>query len=757
VNGDIARLAEEISAYRRSDPWQTVTVLTPTQVSGLQARRQLVRHLGGVANIRWTTPEVAVRPADWPSSIQLLAETWRAIQAPFATWLAVTDPVELLQTAMSAMSRLREAEDLPENLDARVREVFAEMESRLSGWRRIDGLRADGIRYRCDDREPLPEPPTARLEVTFAPDAYEEVRIAFADIASAILSGSPAYRIAIVIPDAFYGSIVTKTAAEVGIPTNGFPARPAYLTEGGRKMAAVPVHDLDWKAVIEAMRSAAEQDPDPVIRQALADRVADWDQLASFECSVPLVEALRHQLLHSRLPGGERFGDGVFVGRLDEFAGMDFDLLVFVGFTDRAYPPVAAQNVLLPRTFRSESAEAENLFDRLRHRCLQTRAYIPRGDRKRGQVAFASPWLWTRGGDAHRDIPSRTARYASFDGLTETDRAVADAIGRIPDSPVEARYARLRDGLASEGLVRIDPSLMPARDRGWSASALETYLTCPRRYYYQSVIKIPEIAQEVEGLPADQRGLIAHAVLHRLFQVHMAELSSPQFAWTTAHEQTVTEWVAAEAETRGFTTATQIRDVNQLTEELVRFLREDSVDRAEGGWTPVRTEMKFEAEITGIRTRGTVDRVDKSVDSSALRVIDYKTGPVKKWKADDPTDGGRRVQWLLYSEAVRQASGDVPVMALYWGLRDGSRHDLAYGSDAQVALEGSLATAEAMVEEGLIPVRPSEVNCGFCAYRAICPSDRDLIWRAQREDPSPAYHQFLRFMKDETEVTDATE
>jgi RecB family exonuclease len=679
------------------------------------------------------------------------------MQPPFATWLAVTDPVELLQTAMSAMNRLREAEDLPENLDARVREVFAEMESRLPGWRRIDGLRADGIRYRCDDREPLPKPPTARLDVTFAPDAYEEVRIAFDDIASAILFGTPAYRIAIVIPDAFYGAIVTKTATEVGIPTNGFPARPAYLTEGGRKMAAEPVHDLDWKAVIDAVRSAAEQDPDPVTRQALSDRVADWDQLASFECSVPLVEALRHQLLHSRLPGGERFGDGVFVGRLDEFAGMDFDLLVMVGFTDRAYPPVAAQNVLLPRTFRSESVEAEILFDRLRHRCLQTRVSIPRGDRKRGQVAFASPWLWTRGGDAPRKIPSRTARYASFDGLTETDRAVADAIGRNLDSPTEARYARLRDGLASEGLVRIDPSLMPARDRGWSASALETYLTCPRRYYYQSILKIPEIPQEVEGLPADQRGLIAHAVLHRLFQDHLADLLSPQFAWTTAHEQTLTEWVSADAQSRGFTTATQIRDVNQLTEELVRFLREDSVDRAEGGWTPVCTEMKFEAKIKGIRTRGTVDRVDKSVDSSALRVIDYKTGAVKKWKADDPTDGGRRVQWLLYSEAVRQASGDVRVTALYWGLRDGSRHDLAYGSDAQVALEGSLATAEAMAEEGLIPVRPSDANCGFCAYRAICPSDRDLIWRAQREDQSPAYQQFLRFMKDETEVTDATE
>jgi RecB family exonuclease len=756
VNGDIARLAEEIAVRRQSDSWQTVTVLTPTQVSGLQARRQLVRHLGGVANIRWSTPELAVRPADWPSSIRLLAETWRAIQVPFAAWLAVTDPVELLQTAVPAMTRLREAEALPETLDSRVLAVFQDLESSLPSWRRLDAQRAEGIRFRCDDREPLTEPISTQLEVTFAPDAFEEVRIAFADIAAAIASGTPAYRIAVVIPDGFYGAIVTQTAAEVGILTNGFPSQPAYLTDGGRAMAAVPIENPEWTEIIDALKSAAEGDPDPVTRQALADRVADWDQLANFECSAPLVESLRYQLLHSRLPGGERFGDGVFVGRLDEFAGLDFDELIMVGFTDRAYPPGATQNVLLPRTFRTESKEAEYLFDRLRNRCLRTRVYVPHGDRKRGQAAFASPWLWPRIGDSSRDVPSRIARHAGIAGLTETDRAVADAVDRNPEGPVELRYARLQSGLPSEGLVRIDPTLMPARERGWSASALESYLTCPRRYYYQSVLRIPEITEEVEGLPADQRGLIAHSVLHRLFQARLTELASLQFAWTPDHEQSVKNWVSDEAEQRGFITAPQARDADQLAEELVRFLREDSVDRANGGWIPIQTEMKFETTIAGVRTRGTVDRLDKSIDSSALRVIDYKTGLVKKWKADDPTDGGRRVQWLLYSEAVQEGNDGAQVNARYWSLRDGSHHDLTYSSESRVALEESLVTADQMSAERLIPVRPSESTCSFCAYRAICPNDREQIWRAQREDSSPAYQRFLRLVKEDPEVADAS-
>ena len=757
VNGDIARLGEEIAVRRQSDPWQTVTVLTPTQVSGLQTRRQLVRHWGGLANIRWTTPELAIRPADWPSSIQLLAETWRAIQGPFATWLAVTDPVELLQTSLSAMNRLRESDELPETLDSRVLAVFRELETRLPSWRRGDAHKADGIRFRCDDREPMPNAVSAHLEATFAPDGFEEVRIAFADIASAILGGTPAYRIGIVIPDGFYGAIVNQIATEVGIPTNGFPAQPAYLTDAGRAMAAVPIVTSSWLDIINALQTAVERDPDAITRQALADRVAGWEQLSSFECAAPLAEALRHQLLHSRLPGGERFGDGVFVGRLDEFAGLDFDELLVVGFTDRAYPPVTAQNVLLPRTFRAESKEAEHFFDRLRSRCLRTRVYIPHGDRKRGQAAFASPWLWPRLGDASRDFASRTARYAEFAGLSATDLAVANAVERVPEGPIEARYARSKAGLASEGLVRIDPALMPAVERGWSASALEGYLTCPRRYYYQSVVRVPEITEEVEGLPADQRGLIAHAVLHRLFQDHLTELSSPQFAWNVDHEQLAKDWVVADAQSRGFLTTTQIRDANQLAEELVRFLRDDSVDRAAGGWAPIQTELKFETQIVGIRTRGTVDRVDKSIDSSNLRVIDYKTGQVKKWKADDPTDGGRRVQWLLYSEAVQQSNGGAnsPVTALYWSLRDGSGHDLPYGSESRMALEESLVTADEMAAEGLIPVRPSEANCGFCAYRAICPADRDVVWRAQREDSSAAYQRFLRLVKDEPEVTDA--
>ena len=94
---------------------------------------------------------------------------------------------------------------------------------------------------------------------------------------------------------------------------------------------------------------------------------------------------------------------------------------------------------------------------------------------------------------------------------------------------------------------------------------------------------------------------------------------------------------------------------------------------------PVAAEMpfgydpRFELTLPNQRVLalfGTVDRVDAGPDRVA--VIDYKTGRSAPVRAEDPLEGGTRLQLPIYGLAARRLLGreQAAIVAEYWQLDD---------------------------------------------------------------------------------------
>ena len=163
---------------------------------------------------------------------------------------------------------------------------------------------------------------------------------------------------------------------------------------------------------------------------------------------------------------------------------------------------------------------------------------------------------------------------------------------------------------------------------------------------------------------------------------------------------------------------------------------------------PKALEAEFLIEIARLPVRGRIDRIDQARDG-ATRVIDYKSGKVDKFsERKEPTNGGRRLQWMIYAEAT---DSQHPVEATYMSLRGGNDATILFGNNERAQLEAWVRVAGRMAEEGLIPVRPGP-ECRFCPYVAICPSDRKAIAAQQREEATPAYREFLELTTTATET-----
>jgi ATP-dependent helicase/nuclease subunit B len=64
-----------------------------------------------------------------------------------------------------------------------------------------------------------------------------------------------------------------------------------------------------------------------------------------------------------------------------------------------------------------------------------------------------------------------------------------------------------------------------------------------------------------------------------------------------------------------------------LRQRLLWFARQQAKIRGDG-WETIAIERKFELHIGPTAIRGTYDRLDRHLETGAMRVIDYKTGKV---------------------------------------------------------------------------------------------------------------------------------
>ncbi|HEV8116572.1 MAG TPA: PD-(D/E)XK nuclease family protein, partial [Acidimicrobiales bacterium] len=328
-------------------------------------------------------------------------------------------------------------------------------------------------------------------------------------------------------------------------------ARRAAATRGLVTFLLGPEPDRRGWPELEA--AAAQQ-----VDEAL-DRLADLDDIdpnpssATFELAV----AAELDVTVGRLG---RFGHGVLVAPLASAVGLDLDAVFVVGMAEGTCPAFGRDDALLPDVDR-ERAEAGELVTRDERLRAQHRSFLaalaagaahrtlsfPRGDLRARRERRASRWLLASASElagrrifssdvAALDVLHTVASYG--DGLTHADhhgsvverdvaalQAVRLAGAELLSHPLvsgdlargfAARTARSGPRFTEwDGNLAGQPVPSPARGRPMSSTRLETWASCPFRYFLGNVLHLGERddpERVVEISPAD-KGTLIHKVL----------------------------------------------------------------------------------------------------------------------------------------------------------------------------------------------------------------------------------------------------
>lgn len=346
-------------------------------------------------------------------------------------------------------------------------------------------------------------------------------------------------------------------------------------------------------------------------------------------------------------------------------------------------------------------------------------------------VVGPSPML-----DLVRGLPSREEppppNLAIFsDEVLALNTAAAEHLDATQHAWAAARAARPdTSGAAYRGQVGPQPP------QPYRISRVDRYVTCPFKYFAESVLRLPEEREETAGLSPLERGNLLHDLLERFYR-----------NWQAAGHGAITPALLPEA----------VRQFTDLAQETLAGLPE--ADRALEhtrllGSLVARgvAERVFELEAEGeervdyrlleqplkgtftfpkqsglsqadIAINGKADRIDVLTDGR-IRVIDYKLGRMPDLESS--------IQIAVYAHAARQqleAADDQqhPVAAASY-LAFGDEYKLegpiSRGADADVAVQARAAifadTVE-RIERGQFPPRPLHTGeCEWCRYAGVC-------------------------------------
>jgi putative RecB family exonuclease len=258
-----------------------------------------------------------------------------------------------------------------------------------------------------------------------------------------------------------------------------------------------------------------------------------------------------------------------------------------------------------------------------------------------------------------------------------------------------------------------DPAYTAPVQRVFSHSSLSAFETCPKKYQFRYVLKVPV---ETEGIEAFV-GKRVHEVLERLYQF-AAQGMVPSLArvlarfranWAESFDAGRLRIVRSEQTPEDY-----LRSGERCLENAYRRLYPFD-DETVG----LEREIAFPLDDEGrYPVRGVIDRLVRARDG-ALEIHDYKTG--RRVPSQEDLDRDR--QLALYEIGVRAALREEGEVRLVWHYLFPNQVRSSRRTPEQLAeLRGETCAAiDRIRAETGWEARPGKL-CAWCEYRTLCPA-----------------------------------
>ncbi|MGL2656418.1 ATP-dependent deoxyribonuclease AddB [Helicobacter pylori] len=366
-----------------------------------------------------------------------------------------------------------------------------------------------------------------------------------------------------------------------------------------------------------------------------------------------------------------------------ETRGMQFDKIVIVDFNETCVPSLKDCDLFLNSALR-KSLNLPTLLDK---KNLQKHYYYQLFKNSK-EITLSY-------------IESETSKASNM--LLELDlhiEPIKDAYTLFAPSP-------LKDYQEEEIKAAIP------KDFSFSASSLNAFLTCKRRFYYHYMKRFKES-------PKDESNSAVGSLLHELLKEAYKKDKNPY----VLEEKLI--WLL---ETRENITPKERLDTLVALKKIQAFYLKEK-ERFKAKIKILDLEKSFETTIQGVAFKGRIDRIDKTADNEII-LLDYKFK--NDLKLDNMSEKQRKslspieiaqistdYQMAIYACALKNLGYKEPIKAFFYDLRKGELLE-----EEELTLQAKMD----YLEFSLIPKLKQEIDfektleakdCEYCSFKDMC-------------------------------------
>ncbi len=251
------------------------------------------------------------------------------------------------------------------------------------------------------------------------------------------------------------------------------------------------------------------------------------------------------------------------------------------------------------------------------------------------------------------------------------------------------------------------------KDFSFSASSLNAFLTCKRRFYYHYIKRFKES-------PKDESNSAIGSLLHELLKEAYEKDKNPY-----ALEERLIQLL----ETKENITPKERLDTLIALKKIQTFYVKEK-ERFSAKIKILDLEKSFETTIQGVAFKGCIDRIDKTADNEVI-LLDYKFK--SDLKLDNMSEKQRGnlspieiaqisadYQMAIYAFALKNLGYKGPIKAFFYDLRKGKLLE-----EEEPILQAKMG----YLKSSLIPDLKQEIdfektpevkNCEYCSFKDMC-------------------------------------
>ncbi|WRG85890.1 PD-(D/E)XK nuclease family protein [Helicobacter pylori] len=442
-----------------------------------------------------------------------------------------------------------------------------------------------------------------------------------------------------------------------------------YLETSGFDLSASPLLDLEnlTLALLEQQSSKEKTPLKEVHSQIMHQYHLLKDTLKNYSLKDLLHLYLQEFEANFRLDDSS--GGKIRVMDTLETRGMQFDKIVIVDFNETCVPSLKDCDLFLNSALR-KSLNLPTLLDK---KNLQKHYYYQLFKNSK-EITLSY-------------IESETSKASNM--LLELDlhiEPIKDAYTLFAPSP-------LKDYQEEEIKAAIP------KDFNFSASSLNAFLTCKRRFYYHYMKRFKES-------PKDENNSAVGSLLHELLKEAYEKYKTPHLL----EERLI--WLL---ETRKNITPKERLDTLVALKKIQAFYTKEK-ERFKAKIKILDLEKSFETIIQGVIFKGRIDRIDKTADNEII-LLDYK------FKNDFPIEIAQistDYQMAIYAFALKNLGYKEPIKAFFYDLRKGELVE-----EDELILQAKMDH----LEFSLIPKLKQEIDfektlevkdCEYCSFKDMC-------------------------------------